>query len=187
MVGVTKNVLLHLAPSHFQVCLLFPVYLLSGMIVSGCGTVQPLLLRTVSRLVSGRSARLPLHSAPLSAAAVRRRWSTMAASRSPEMPVPGQRSDPVHLASPSAENLLLFSESPTPGWLSCRGLSSSAPDEPAAPSIVLTPAEPPTAAAEEEPSEPSEPPSPPPSRAAAAHGGLPEGHAQGAGHRQGRQ
>ena len=109
------------------------------MIASGCVRSHLLLLRTQCPPSCQRGA------------------SVMAAFRSPSRPTPGVRvtapergSDSCLLASPSAENLLLFCESPTVGWLSTRGLSGSAvtgADEP--PSIVLTPAEPPAPAAAE--------------------------------------
>ncbi|XP_043229853.1 malonyl-CoA decarboxylase, mitochondrial-like isoform X1 [Amphibalanus amphitrite] len=141
---------------------------LSGMIVSGCSPIQLLVLRA-PRLVPGRSAALapPAACRPLSSG---RRRAAMAAFRSQSRPTPGvrvpsERAEPVHLASPSAENLLLFSESPTAGWLACRGLSGPPNDDP--PAIVLTPAEPPPPAegdAEQEtPSEETpQPPQPPP-------------------------
>ncbi|XP_037078978.1 malonyl-CoA decarboxylase, mitochondrial-like isoform X3 [Pollicipes pollicipes] len=74
----------------------------------------------------------------------------MAACRSPDMAVPaasGVPTDCQHLASPSSENLLLFSESPMRQW-SGRGIATNAgaDEPPAAPAIVLTPAEVPVAA-----------------------------------------
>ncbi|XP_037078980.1 malonyl-CoA decarboxylase, mitochondrial-like isoform X4 [Pollicipes pollicipes] len=104
-------------------------FALPGMIVPGSRAVQ--LLLGTPRLAPGRHF-------------------FMAACRSPDMAVPaasGVPTDCQHLASPSSENLLLFSESPMRQW-SGRGIATNAgaDEPPAAPAIVLTPAEVPVAA-----------------------------------------